>query len=89
MCLPNFVLLRKFNRTVSYFMKCKLLYGSRWYRAPELLYGARYYTEKVDLWSVGCIIAEMITKQSLFAVSFKSTYFIPEIAAPIKACKMI
>ncbi|KAI5643099.1 protein kinase domain-containing protein [Phthorimaea operculella] len=39
----------------------------RWYRAPELLYGARFYTEKVDLWSVGCIIAEMVNKQPLFA----------------------
>ncbi|KAL0819676.1 hypothetical protein ABMA28_007742 [Loxostege sticticalis] len=41
--------------------------ATRWYRAPELLYGARYYTEKVDLWAVGCIIAEMITKQPLFS----------------------
>ncbi|CAH2045421.1 unnamed protein product, partial [Iphiclides podalirius] len=41
--------------------------ATRWYRAPELLYGARFYSEKVDLWSVGCIIAEMITKQPLFA----------------------
>ncbi|XP_075982599.1 cyclin-dependent kinase 20 [Anticarsia gemmatalis] len=41
--------------------------ATRWYRAPELLYGARYYSEKVDLWAVGCIIAELITKQPLFA----------------------
>ncbi|XP_050675369.1 cyclin-dependent kinase 20 [Leptidea sinapis] len=41
--------------------------ATRWYRAPELLYGARYYTEKVDIWAVGCIIAEMITKKPLFA----------------------
>ncbi|XP_068619410.1 cyclin-dependent kinase 20-like [Battus philenor] len=41
--------------------------ATRWYRAPELLYGARFYSEKVDLWSIGCIIAEMITKQPLFA----------------------
>ncbi|XP_023940409.1 cyclin-dependent kinase 20 [Bicyclus anynana] len=41
--------------------------ATRWYRAPELLYGARYYSEKVDIWAVGCIIAEMITKQPLFA----------------------
>ncbi|XP_059053349.1 cyclin-dependent kinase 20 [Achroia grisella] len=41
--------------------------ATRWYRAPELLYGARFYTEKVDLWAVGCIIAELITKQPLFA----------------------
>ncbi|XP_073966486.1 cyclin-dependent kinase 20-like, partial [Choristoneura fumiferana] len=41
--------------------------ATRWYRAPELLYGARYYCEKVDLWAVGCIIAEMITKKPIFA----------------------
>ncbi|CAG9565451.1 unnamed protein product [Danaus chrysippus] len=41
--------------------------ATRWYRAPELLYGARYYNENVDIWAVGCIIAEMITKQPLFA----------------------
>ncbi|XP_047510229.1 cyclin-dependent kinase 20-like isoform X2 [Pieris napi] len=41
--------------------------ATRWYRAPELLYGARYYTENVDVWAVGCIIAEMITKKPLFA----------------------
>ncbi|KPI92317.1 Cyclin-dependent kinase 20 [Papilio xuthus] len=41
--------------------------ATRWYRAPELLYGARFYSEKIDLWSVGCIIAEMITKKPLFA----------------------
>lgn len=45
-----------------------LLVGFRWYRAPELLYGARFYSEKVDLWAVGCIIAEMITKKPLFSV---------------------
>ncbi|OWR49543.1 cyclin-dependent kinase 20 [Danaus plexippus] len=41
--------------------------ATRWYRAPELLYGARYYSQNVDIWAVGCIIAEMITKQPLFA----------------------
>ncbi|KAF9406537.1 hypothetical protein HW555_013125 [Spodoptera exigua] len=41
--------------------------ATRWYRAPELLYGARFYSEKVDLWAVGCILAELITKQPLFA----------------------
>ncbi|XP_041969913.1 cyclin-dependent kinase 20 [Aricia agestis] len=41
--------------------------ATRWYRAPELLYGARYYNEKVDLWAIGCIIVEIITKQPLFA----------------------
>lgn len=32
----------------------------RWYRAPELLFGAKYYSKGVDMWSVGCIFAEMM-----------------------------
>lgn len=30
-----------------------------WYRAPEVLLGARHYSTSVDMWSVGCILAEM------------------------------
>ncbi len=37
-----------------------------WYRAPELLYGERNYSSKVDMWSVGCIMAEVLTKKVLF-----------------------
>nr|CAI5866716.1 unnamed protein product [Callosobruchus analis] len=40
--------------------------ATRWYRAPELLYGSRNYTPSVDMWSVGCIIAEMVNGQPLF-----------------------
>ncbi|KAK9702687.1 Protein kinase domain [Popillia japonica] len=40
--------------------------ATRWYRAPELLYGSRMYTPSVDLWAVGCIIAEMLTRKPLF-----------------------
>ncbi|PAA64220.1 hypothetical protein BOX15_Mlig026057g1, partial [Macrostomum lignano] len=36
------------------------------YRAPELLLGTPDYTEAVDVWSVGCVIAEMITGYHLF-----------------------
>jgi serine/threonine protein kinase len=35
------------------------------YRAPEILLGARLYTEAVDLWSVGCIFAELIRREPL------------------------
>ena len=31
-----------------------------WYRAPELLLGARNYNESVDMWSVGCVFAELV-----------------------------
>jgi serine/threonine protein kinase len=37
-----------------------------WYRAPEILMGSRHYSTGVDMWSVGCIFAEMITKRPLF-----------------------
>ncbi len=31
-----------------------------WYKAPEVLLGAKFYTTSVDVWSVGCIFAEMV-----------------------------
>ena len=31
-----------------------------WYRAPEILLGCRYYSTPVDVWSIGCIFAEMV-----------------------------
>lgn len=37
-----------------------------WYRAPELLLGADTYDVAIDMWSVGCIFAELITKEPLF-----------------------
>ena len=39
---------------------------TRWYRAPELLLGFTDYTKAVDIWSIGCLIAEMITGKALF-----------------------
>ena len=40
---------------------------SRYYRAPELIFGATEYTSMVDVWSIGCVIAEMILNEPLFA----------------------
>ncbi|XP_018416283.1 PREDICTED: cyclin-dependent kinase 2 isoform X4 [Nanorana parkeri] len=37
-----------------------------WYRAPEILLGCKYYSTAVDIWSLGCIFAEMITRRALF-----------------------
>ncbi|KAJ3675440.1 hypothetical protein LUZ60_004482 [Juncus effusus] len=37
-----------------------------WYRAPELLLGAKEYSTAIDMWSVGCIMAELLTKEPLF-----------------------
>lgn len=33
-----------------------------WYRPPELLFGCRYYGTAVDIWSVGCIFAELMLR---------------------------
>mmetsp|Transcript_21911 Transcript_21911/g.36304 ORF Transcript_21911/g.36304 Transcript_21911/m.36304 type:complete len:300 (-) Transcript_21911:224-1123(-) len=37
-----------------------------WYRAPEILLGSRNYSTPVDIWSIGCIFAEMVTRHPLF-----------------------
>ena len=37
-----------------------------WYRAPDVLMGSRKYSTPVDIWSVGCIFAEMINHAPLF-----------------------
>lgn len=37
-----------------------------WYRPPELLLGANEYGSSVDMWSVGCLIAELLTRKPLF-----------------------
>ncbi|KAL8616451.1 Cyclin-dependent kinase 2 [Nucella lapillus] len=37
-----------------------------WYRAPEILLGCRYYSVPVDIWSLGCIFVEMLTRRALF-----------------------
>lgn len=39
---------------------------SRYYRAPELLMGAIFYTCAVDIWSLGCVVAEMLTNRAFF-----------------------
>lgn len=37
-----------------------------WYRAPEVLLGSSRYSCPVDVWSIGCIFAEMTTRKPLF-----------------------
>jgi len=39
---------------------------SRYYRAPELIFGATAYTTAIDVWSVGCVMAELLLGQPLF-----------------------
>jgi len=39
---------------------------SRYYRAPELIFGASNYTPSIDVWSLGCVFAELILGKPLF-----------------------
>jgi cyclin-dependent kinase len=43
-----------------------------WYRAPDVLMGSRKYSTPVDIWSIGCIFAEMANGRPLFAGSSES-----------------
>ncbi|XP_039567182.1 mitogen-activated protein kinase 15 [Passer montanus] len=40
--------------------------ATRWYRAPEILLASRRYTKGVDMWSIGCILGEMLLGKPLF-----------------------
>lgn len=43
---------------------------SRYYRAPELIFGATEYTTSIDIWSAGCVFAELLLGQ----VSIRGSY---------------
>ena len=40
--------------------------ATRWYRAPEILLGSNKYTKSADMWSVGCILAELLLGKPVF-----------------------
>ncbi|KAG1652081.1 Mitogen-activated protein kinase 1 [Nymphon striatum] len=40
--------------------------ATRWYRAPEIMLNSKGYTKSIDLWSVGCILAEMLSNRPIF-----------------------
>lgn len=39
---------------------------TRWYRAPELMFGERNYGFEIDIWSLGCTLAELYLHDALF-----------------------
>lgn len=39
---------------------------SRYYRAPELIFGSTSYTSDIDVWSAGCVLAELLLGQPIF-----------------------
>ncbi|KZS93150.1 CMGC/MAPK protein kinase [Sistotremastrum niveocremeum HHB9708] len=40
--------------------------ATRWYRAPEIMLSFKRYTKAIDVWSVGCILGEMLTGRPMF-----------------------
>lgn len=40
--------------------------ATRWYRAPEIMLSFTNYTTAIDLWSVGCILAELLGGRPIF-----------------------
>jgi len=40
--------------------------SSRYYRAPELIFGATNYTTQIDMWSIGCVLAELLLGYPIF-----------------------
>ena len=52
-----------------------------WYRAPEILLGARHYSTPVDIWSIGCIFAEMVNQRPLFPGTL--IYAVPLLQHPL------
>ncbi|KAE8730143.1 Cyclin-dependent kinase G-2 [Hibiscus syriacus] len=47
-------------------VKCLMLQLLEGVKAPELLLGARQYSTAIDMWSLGCIMAELLSKEPLF-----------------------
>ena len=43
-----------------------IYFARRWYKAPEQLLRIGNYTTAIDVWSIGCIFAEMILRKPLF-----------------------
>ena len=39
---------------------------TRYYRPPEMLYGSKYYDGSVDIWSAGCVFAEIAMGKPIF-----------------------
>jgi cyclin-dependent kinase 2 len=61
--LADFGLARAYN-TMSKTLTHEVV--TLWYRAPEILLGASQYSTPIDVWSIGCIFAELATGRALF-----------------------
>lgn len=59
-------LARKFNNPLQSLYSGDKVVVTIWYRAPELLLGARHYSPAIDLWAIGCILAELLSLRPIF-----------------------
>lgn len=59
--------------------------ATRWYRAPEIMLNWMHYNKTVDIWSVGCIMAELLTGRTLFPGSDRK-YFFKLFSFKLKCC---
>ena len=57
--------------------------ATRWYRAPEILLGSTRYSFAVDMWSMGCILAEMLQGKPIFPGSSTINQVGPTPACPV------
>lgn len=62
----DFGLARVFDPTHDHTGQMTEYVATRWYRAPEVMLQAKSYTKAMDMWSVGCILAEMLSNRPLF-----------------------
>ncbi|RYR64368.1 hypothetical protein Ahy_A03g010488 isoform A [Arachis hypogaea] len=69
-CVPTYVGFLSFMEIIKFWNLWALLQERNvvtlWYRAPEILLGSHHYSTPVDVWSVGCIFAEMVNQRPLF-----------------------
>ena len=71
-CNTNIILLIHFDKCslsvacLELFLLGSMYVVTRWYRAPEILLNCRHYGAAIDVWSVGCIMAELLLRKPLF-----------------------
>lgn len=49
---------------------------SRYYRAPELIFGATEYTTAIDMWSAGCVMAELLLGKVISTVRLRNIFYL-------------
>jgi len=57
---------------------------SRYYRAPELIFGATEYTTAIDIWSAGCVMAELLLGHVRIYINPLSISYVEKISIFVK-----